>query len=66
MKVLRAVCVALALVACCAPGARGEGFALNEWSARGLALAGGMRILPVRNKTPVALAGVFALWSTFA
>lgn len=42
MKVLRAVCVALALVACCAPGARGEGFALNEWSARGLALAGGL------------------------
>ena len=42
MKVFRAVCFALALVVCCAPVARGEGFALNEWSARGVGLAGGM------------------------
>lgn len=42
MKVFRAVCFALALVVYCAPVARGEGFALNEWSARGVALAGGM------------------------
>ena len=42
MKVLRAVWMALALVVCCAPVARGEGFALKEWSARGVALAGGM------------------------
>ena len=42
MKVFRAVWLALALVACCAPVAWGEGFALNEWSARGLSLAGGM------------------------
>ena len=42
MKVFRALCFALALVVCCAPVARGEGFALNEWSARGVSLAGGM------------------------
>ncbi|WP_308584694.1 hypothetical protein [uncultured Desulfovibrio sp.] len=42
MKVFRAVCLALALVACCAPVAWGEGFSLNEWSARGVSLAGGM------------------------
>ena len=42
MKVFRAVCFALALVVSCAPVARGEGFALNEWSARGVSLAGGM------------------------
>ena len=42
MKVFRAVCFALALVVCCAPVAMGEGFALNEWSARGVSLAGGM------------------------
>ena len=42
MKVFRAVCFALALVVCCAPVVRGEGFALNEWSARGVSLAGGM------------------------
>lgn len=42
MKVFRAVCLALTLVVCCAPVARGEGFALNEWSAKGISLAGGM------------------------
>ncbi len=42
MKVFRALCFALALVVCCAPVARGEGFALNEWSARGVSLAGGL------------------------
>ena len=42
MKVFRALCFALALVVCCAPVVRGEGFALNEWSARGVSLAGGM------------------------
>lgn len=42
MKVFRALCFALALVVCCAPLAKGEGFALNEWSARGVSLAGGL------------------------
>ena len=42
MKVFRALCFALALVVCCAPVARGEGFALNEWSARGVSLDGGL------------------------
>lgn len=42
MKIFRALALVLALVLCCSPDARAEGFALNEWSARGVALAGGM------------------------
>lgn len=42
MKVFRALGLALALVICCSATIRAEGFALNEWSARGVALSGGM------------------------
>ncbi len=42
MKIFRMLALALALVLCYSPAARAEGFALNEWSARGVALAGGM------------------------
>lgn len=42
MRVLRAVCAALALIICSTPMALGEGFALNEWGARSVALANGM------------------------
>lgn len=42
MNALRAACLALVLVSCCTPPAWGEGFALNEWSARGVALANGL------------------------
>ena len=42
MKIFRALALVLALVLCYSPHARAEGFALNEWSARGVALAGGM------------------------
>ena len=42
MKVFRALGLALALVICCSATVRAEGFALNEWSARGVGLSGGM------------------------
>lgn len=42
MRGLRACVLGLALVLCCASVAGAEGFALNEWSARGVSLAGGM------------------------
>lgn len=42
MKVLRVPCLVLALLVCCALQLRAEGFALNEWSARGVSLAGGL------------------------
>lgn len=42
MRGLRACVLGLALVLCCASGVLAEGFALNEWSARGVSLAGGM------------------------
>ncbi len=42
MIALRAVFLAFVLVLCCTPYARGEGFALNEWSARGVSLANGL------------------------
>ncbi|MBO4301577.1 MAG: outer membrane protein transport protein [Desulfovibrio sp.] len=42
MKVLHTACVVLVLVFCCTSAARGEGFALNEWSARGVSLANGL------------------------
>ncbi|MEG6501773.1 MULTISPECIES: OmpP1/FadL family transporter [unclassified Desulfovibrio] len=42
MKFFRVPALVLALVLCCSPDARSEGFALNEWSARGVALSGGM------------------------
>lgn len=42
MKALRIVWLALLCTVCCTAQALGEGFALNEWSARGVSLAGGM------------------------
>lgn len=42
MSPFRAVCFALLLVCGCTSLARGEGFSLNEWSARGVALANGL------------------------
>ncbi|SCM74327.1 outer membrane protein transport protein [Desulfovibrio sp. 86] len=42
MKVFRALALVLALVFCCSATVRAEGFALNEWSARGVSLAGGL------------------------
>lgn len=42
MKVLRALLCMLALLVCGASTVWGEGFALNEWSARGVSLAGGL------------------------
>ena len=36
------VALVLALVFCCSATVRAEGFALNEWSARGVSLAGGL------------------------
>ncbi|MBQ9405266.1 MAG: TonB-dependent receptor [Desulfovibrio sp.] len=42
MKSLRVACFLPVLVLCCTSVALGEGFALNEWSARGVALANGL------------------------
>lgn len=42
MRVLRVSCLLLALLAGTASTVLAEGFALNEWSARGVSLAGGM------------------------
>ena len=42
MKFFRVLALVLALALCCSPDARSEGFALNEWSARGVALSGGL------------------------
>ena len=42
MRVLRVSCLLLALLAGMASTVLAEGFALNEWSARGVSLAGGM------------------------
>ena len=42
MKVFRALALVLALFLCCSATVRAEGFALNEWSARGVSLAGGL------------------------
>ncbi|MBD5646779.1 MAG: transporter [Desulfovibrio sp.] len=42
MRVFRDLCLACALLLAFCTTARAEGFALNEWSARGVSLAGGL------------------------
>lgn len=42
MKILRFLCLGLIMLACAQSAAYAEGFALSEWSARGLGLAGGL------------------------
>lgn len=42
MKVSRVTCLVLGLLLGCAHQVGAEGFALNEWSARGVSLAGGL------------------------